>query len=147
MAPDDAPAIAAAAAEAGLHVAGVFTFPGHSYGPDRADAAAHDEAKALRKATRILAESGVPVRVRSGGSTPSARAADGDVLTEARPGVYVFGDAQQWELGTVAPADIALGVEPPERTATGTPDSARIRVALRSAFASSWAAASARSGP
>jgi D-serine deaminase-like pyridoxal phosphate-dependent protein len=32
------------------------------------------------------------------------------VLTEVRPGVYVFGDAQQWELGTVAPETIALTV-------------------------------------
>ena len=29
-------------------------------------------------------------------------------MTEVRPGVYVFGDAQQWELGTMAPEDIAL---------------------------------------
>jgi D-serine deaminase-like pyridoxal phosphate-dependent protein len=30
------------------------------------------------------------------------------VLTEARPGVYVFGDAQQWELGSMPPESIAL---------------------------------------
>ena len=30
------------------------------------------------------------------------------MLTELRPGVYVFGDAQQWELGTMAPDSIAL---------------------------------------
>jgi D-serine deaminase-like pyridoxal phosphate-dependent protein len=30
------------------------------------------------------------------------------VLTEVRPGVYVFGDAQQWELGTCSPDEIAL---------------------------------------
>jgi D-serine deaminase-like pyridoxal phosphate-dependent protein len=29
-------------------------------------------------------------------------------LTEARPGVYVFGDAQQWELGSCPPERIAL---------------------------------------
>jgi D-serine deaminase-like pyridoxal phosphate-dependent protein len=29
-------------------------------------------------------------------------------VTEARPGVYVFGDAQQWELGTTDPDGIAL---------------------------------------
>jgi D-serine deaminase-like pyridoxal phosphate-dependent protein len=32
----------------------------------------------------------------------------GEVLTELRPGVYVFGDAQQWELGTTTPERIAL---------------------------------------
>jgi D-serine deaminase-like pyridoxal phosphate-dependent protein len=46
--------------------------------------------------------------VVSGGSTPSALVADADVLTEIRPGVYVFGDAQQWELETTAPENIAL---------------------------------------
>jgi D-serine deaminase-like pyridoxal phosphate-dependent protein len=30
------------------------------------------------------------------------------VLTELRPGVYPFFDAQQWELGTVGPGRIAL---------------------------------------
>ena len=30
------------------------------------------------------------------------------MLTELRPGVYVFGDAQQWELGTLSPETIAL---------------------------------------
>ncbi len=32
----------------------------------------------------------------------------GGVLTELRPGVYPFFDAQQWELGTVGPGRIAL---------------------------------------
>ncbi|MCF8587415.1 D-TA family PLP-dependent enzyme [Gordonia liuliyuniae] len=108
--PDGVTEIAAAADDAGLHVAGVFTFPGHSYGVGQADSAAHDEAKSLRKASRLLAESGVPVKVRSGGSTPTALLSDGGALTELRPGVYVFGDAQQWELGRTEPADIALTV-------------------------------------
>ena len=46
-------------------------------------------------------------RVISGGSTPSL-AATGDGLTETRPGVYVFNDAQQWELGACTPEQIAL---------------------------------------
>ena len=29
-------------------------------------------------------------------------------VTEARPGVYVFGDAQQWELGAMPPESLAL---------------------------------------
>ena len=33
---------------------------------------------------------------------------DTGVVTEARPGVYVFGDAQQWELGSMPPESIAL---------------------------------------
>ncbi|HEY1529823.1 MAG TPA: D-TA family PLP-dependent enzyme, partial [Galbitalea sp.] len=47
-------------------------------------------------------------RIVSGGSTPSLEFANSSVLTEVRPGVYVFGDAQQWELGTIDPRDIAL---------------------------------------
>jgi D-serine deaminase-like pyridoxal phosphate-dependent protein len=50
------------------------------------------------------------VRVLSGGSTPSVASTEVGGATEVRPGVYVFGDAQQWELGHVAPADIALTV-------------------------------------
>jgi D-serine deaminase-like pyridoxal phosphate-dependent protein len=46
--------------------------------------------------------------VVSGGSTPSLAHSDLSTLTELRPGVYVFGDAQQWELGSMAPDSIAL---------------------------------------
>jgi D-serine deaminase-like pyridoxal phosphate-dependent protein len=52
----------------------------------------------------------VTARIVSGGSTPSAEFADATVLTELRPGVYVFRDAQQWELGMSSPDDIALAV-------------------------------------
>ncbi|HEY1133616.1 MAG TPA: D-TA family PLP-dependent enzyme, partial [Nocardioides sp.] len=53
---------------------------------------------------------GVPCPVRSGGSTPTlaASTADPGGTEELRPGVYVFGDAQQWELGHHAPTDVAL---------------------------------------
>lgn len=100
--------IAAAALDAGLLVDGVFTFPGHSYGSGAAAPAAGDEAAALATARDALVAAGIPCPVVSGGSTPSARAADGGVLTELRPGVYLFGDAQQWELGTIEPAMIAF---------------------------------------
>lgn len=102
--------VAAAALRAGLDVAGVFTFPGHSYSPDGRRAAAADEARELSAAVVSLAGAGVTARVVSGGSTPSAEFADNTVLTELRPGVYVFRDAQQWELGMSSPDDIALTV-------------------------------------
>ena len=66
------------------------------------------ESPALRTAVASLTPHGVETLVASGGSTPSARAADEGVLTELRPGVYVFGDAQQWELGTIEPTAVAL---------------------------------------
>lgn len=106
--PAEAGAVGAAAAEAGLPVRGVFTFPGHSYAPDALVSAADDEARALRAAVASFRAAGLEPDVVSGGSTPSLTHAHTDVLTELRPGVYVFGDAQQWELGTTAPDDIAL---------------------------------------
>ncbi|MEI5675143.1 MULTISPECIES: alanine racemase [unclassified Nocardioides] len=108
VAPERAGTIATAAERAGLPVRGVFTFPGHSYAPDGRATAAADEAAALVAAAASLRALGIEPRVLSGGSTPSLAAAYPDVLTELRPGVYVFGDAQQWELGVTGPTDIAL---------------------------------------
>ncbi len=108
VAPRDAGIVAGTAQRTGLHVRGVFTFPGHSYSPDALASAAADEAEALTVGAKALREAGIEPLVLSGGSTPSLAHADTDVLSELRPGVYVFGDAQQWELGTMAPAEIAL---------------------------------------
>lgn len=101
-------AVAEVARRLGMEVAGVFTFPGHSYDPNGRAAAASQEAETLGKAAARLREHGVSVSVVSGGATPSAEFAAAEVLTEMRPGVYVFGDAQQWELGSCRPEDIAL---------------------------------------
>lgn len=108
VAPAEAGHVASAAATLGLDVAGVFTFPGHSYSPDKRRAAAADETRSLAEAVAALKREGITARIVSGGSTPSVEFADASVLTELRPGVYVFGDAQQWELGTCSPGDIAL---------------------------------------
>ncbi|GAA0621338.1 D-TA family PLP-dependent enzyme [Sporichthya brevicatena] len=107
VAPADAGAVAGAAERAGLRVRGVFTFPGHSYAPGAPGAAAADEATALAAAAESLAAAGIEPAVRSGGSTPSA-AHTGAGVTELRPGVYVFGDAQQLELGTIDEGGLAL---------------------------------------
>jgi D-serine deaminase-like pyridoxal phosphate-dependent protein len=107
-APADAGVVAEHAGRAGLEVRGVFTFPGHSYAPGVAGAVAAEEAAALRTAVTSLSEHGVEARVVSGGSTPSAAQVDAGVITEMRPGVYVFGDAQQWELGSTTPDRIGL---------------------------------------
>ena len=106
--PDVTGPLAAGLADLGLDVAGVFTFPGHSYGAGRGGPAALDEVAALHAATASLAEAGLTARVVSGGSTPSLPHMDGSVLTEWRPGVYAVGDAQQWELGAMDPGDLAL---------------------------------------
>lgn len=106
----DVVGIARAASDLGLVVDGVFTFPGHSYSPETRASAAADEARELGVARDLLVEAGVPCHVVSGGSTPSVEHAHGDVLTEVRPGVYVFCDEQQWELGTATSSQIALTV-------------------------------------
>jgi D-serine deaminase-like pyridoxal phosphate-dependent protein len=106
--PEAAGELAAAVEASGLKVDGVFTFPGHSYAPGEGRArAGADEASALATAAEALRAAGVEPRVVSGGSTPSL-AGTGSGLTESRPGVYVFNDAQQWELGSCATEDVAL---------------------------------------
>jgi len=110
VAPGESGAVARAAAEAGLEVRGAFTFPGHSYSPGAGHDVAGQESAALAEAAKSLRSAGLPATVLSGGSTPSLSASDAGVLTEARPGVYVFGDAQQWELGSTHPDDIAFTV-------------------------------------
>jgi D-serine deaminase-like pyridoxal phosphate-dependent protein len=108
--PEAAAAVARAAADAGLQVAGVFTFPGHSYAPGMPSEAAAQEQAALKQAAEVLAAAGFEARVRSGGSTPTALLTEGSAATEVRPGVYVFGDAQQFELGRCSLEDISLTV-------------------------------------
>ena len=108
--PESAGAVAESTGDAGLEVAGVFTFPGHSYSPETRESAAGDEREALSVAAASLADRGIQPRIVSGGSTPSLEFAGSSVLTEVRPGVYVFGDTQQWELGTFSPESIALTV-------------------------------------
>ena len=108
VAPERAGQVAAAARRFGLEVAGVFTFPGHSYGPGRRNAAALDEARALQEADVALRRVEVGAGLRSGGSTPTAALVDEGALNEMRPGVYVFNDAQQVELGAADWDAVAL---------------------------------------
>ncbi|PYE14627.1 D-serine deaminase-like pyridoxal phosphate-dependent protein [Williamsia limnetica] len=98
------------AAAAGLEVLGIFTFPGHSYFPGRPVAVAVQEANALAMAAQSLRAVDIDPVIRSGGSTPSVAHADPTVLTEIRPGVYPFNDAQQVELGVCSMSDVALTV-------------------------------------
>ena len=89
---------------AGDRLRGLFTFPGHSYAPGAQVSAATDEAGVLAAARDAIGRD----LLLSGGSTPSARESTG--VDEIRPGVYVFNDAQQLELGTCSEEDIALVV-------------------------------------
>jgi len=108
--PESAGEVALAAIDAGLNVRGVFTFPGHGYGPARAASASKDEAIALFRAAASLRSVGVDAAVVSGGSTPTAALTASTTLTEMRPGSYVFNDAQQLEMGSCDLAHVALTV-------------------------------------
>src|SRR5699024_2421264 len=93
--------IAEACGDRNLVVRGLFTFPAHSYAPDQQMTAAEQEAQTLQPAARYLADAGFQMTILSGGSTPSATLTAAGGPTEIRPGVYVFGDAQQLELGRI----------------------------------------------
>jgi D-serine deaminase-like pyridoxal phosphate-dependent protein len=86
---------------------GFATHGGHSYLPDGAEAAGHDEREALARAQAAL---GSPAGVLSAGSTPSVPYALGDPVTELRPGTYVFGDHQQAILGACRSNELAAAV-------------------------------------
>ena len=111
IAPESVGELATGLRDLGLEVSGCFTFPGHSYSVDGRAAAAHDEAQALARAQEQLVAAGFPdAHIVSGGSTPSLAEADPSVVAEQRPGVYVFNDAQQIELGSCDWDDVALTV-------------------------------------
>ncbi|YAL84695.1 alanine racemase [Dermacoccaceae bacterium W4C1] len=109
VSPEDLPALLAGCLDLGLTVLGAFTFPGHAYSPQHRLQAAVEEEAVLRAAGELLSAAGIDQPVLSGGSTPSVAATSG-VVTEIRPGVYPFNDAQQWELGSCGPQDIAFTV-------------------------------------
>jgi D-serine deaminase-like pyridoxal phosphate-dependent protein len=98
----------------GAGLAGVMTHAGASYDcRTRAEfeAMAEQERALTVEAAKRLRAAGLACPIASVGSTPSlhyARSLDG--ITEARAGVYAFGDLVQAELGTCGQDDIAIGV-------------------------------------
>jgi len=126
--PKQAGEVARKAKSLGLNPVGLFTFPGHSYKPKGAKQAVVDEQKALREAVAAMAKVGIEAKVVSSGSTPtaadSAKSKGKSVkakspVNELRPGVYVFNDAQQWELGTCKAKQIAIWAVATVVSATG----------------------------
>jgi D-serine deaminase-like pyridoxal phosphate-dependent protein len=75
------------------------------------EAMAEQERALTVEAAERLRAAGLPCPIVSVGSTPTlhyARSLEG--VTEARAGVYAFGDLVQAELGTCAIDDVAIGV-------------------------------------
>jgi D-serine deaminase-like pyridoxal phosphate-dependent protein len=98
----------------GPSLAGVMTHAGASYDcrtrEEFEEMAEQERALTVEAAERLRA-AGLSCEIVSVGSTPTlhyARRLDG--VTEARAGVYAFGDLVQAELGTCAIDDIAIGV-------------------------------------
>ena len=106
--------IARALSGSGARLAGVMTHAGGSYacsGRAEFEAMAEQERSAAVTAAERLRAAGFECPIVSVGSTPTlhyARHLDG--VTEARVGVYAFGDLVQAQLGTCAIGDIAIGV-------------------------------------
>ena len=98
--PENAGAIASAAARAGLEVRGLFTHGGHGYRSREATiSAGEDEVLALSIGRDALRAVGIAPTVISAGSTPTQYSAARSPVTEMRPGTYLLGDRQQWALG------------------------------------------------
>jgi D-serine deaminase-like pyridoxal phosphate-dependent protein len=98
----------------GARLAGVMTHAGGSYSArtigEFEEIAERERAGAVAAAQRLRA-AGFEAEIVSVGSTPTvhyARNLDG--VTEARVGVYAFGDLVQAELGTCSIDDIAISV-------------------------------------
>jgi D-serine deaminase-like pyridoxal phosphate-dependent protein len=109
--PELAGDLALAARKRGLAPVGVFTYPGHgSSSQDARKRAARDQQAALTTAVRSLAGVGVLAEVVSAGSTPTVEFSTSSLITEIRPGEYVFGDLNNARLGACSEDEIALFV-------------------------------------
>ena len=103
--------LALAARKHGLVPVGVYTYPGHaSSGPDSREPAAQDQHDALTAAVRSFDDVGVTAEVVSAGSTPTVAFSTSSVITEIRPGEYVFCDLNNTRLGACEEDHIALFV-------------------------------------
>lgn len=112
IAPDAPGLLELAERVAARHVLrGVMTHAGGSYLVERDEvpSVASAEREAVRTASRRLRTAGHAVEVVSVGSTPTMAAVDHlDGVTEARPGVFLFGDLSMVALGACTHADLAL---------------------------------------
>jgi len=100
--------------DGGMHLGGVMTHAGSSYGLDTEEAlvamAEQERSGCVRAAERVRAE-GIPCPVVSVGSTPtalSARSLEG--ITEVRAGVYVFFDLVMHNIGVCEMNELAMSV-------------------------------------
>lgn len=108
--PEAAGALAVHARQQGLEPLGVFTYPGHGGSMGAREAAAADQAAALQRAVASFTAAGLKAHVVSAGSTPTAEFSTDPVITEIRPGEYVFNDYDNARLGDCETGQIGLFV-------------------------------------
>ena len=109
--PEVAGDLALAARKRGLVPVGVFTYPGHGGSSrDARKRAARDQHAALASAVRSLAGVGIAAELVSAGSTPTVEFSTSSLITEIRPGEYVFCDLNNTRLGACSEDQIALFV-------------------------------------
>ncbi len=111
--PDD-PALVEIGRTLGDKLGGVMTHAGHSYecrNRECVTAIAETERDTVVKAASRLRQAGMHCDVVSVGSTPTMTYAKNLAgVTEARPGVYMFQDLMQVEIGSARKEDVALTV-------------------------------------
>ena len=110
----DSDALIEVAGALGDKFAGVMTHAGHSYSCRSVECIAgiaEDERRTVVNAATRLRDAGLKCDVVSVGSTPTmTHARNMDGVTEARPGVYMFQDLFQAEIGSCHKSDIAMTV-------------------------------------
>lgn len=104
----------AASALPGLEVVGVFSYAGYPSKRPEAEqrrAWAHQEARTSVEVAAALHDRGLEIGHVSVAGTLTARfAAEVDGVTEVRPGIYTFGDANTSRLGAMRLEDCALRI-------------------------------------
>ncbi|MGH3076195.1 MAG: alanine racemase, partial [Gaiellales bacterium] len=111
VAPALAGRLARRAVGLGLDIGGAFTHEGHGYrAVDARPVAANDAIAGLAEAAESLRAEGIEPAVLSAGSTPTAGFSARGVVTEERPGTYVFGDRLQAALAGDPVEEAALMV-------------------------------------
>jgi len=111
----------------GLRLKGIFTHAGQVYGAENQNEVRRigiSEGRCMNDVVYALSSENMYTNVVSVGSTPTAAIAAKDpVVTEIRPGNYVFYDQIQVSLGTCTEKDCALGVL---ATVIARPESRRV---------------------
>jgi D-serine deaminase-like pyridoxal phosphate-dependent protein len=102
--------VARAAREARLEVIGVFSHGGHGYAPGALERAGADEVRTLTAAAEALRAAGFEVTTISAGATPTILSAAAGSVNEMRAGTSVYGDRQQWVLGSIPREGCAVAV-------------------------------------